>query len=200
MHRRRSFRLWMHRWRSLWLWIHRWRSLWLWLHSWLRLFIVFLSRLTTYPDELVRVFRLPWCVLVRTLVLRFIKNDEVLTFCRRMASSLSVRDVLLKVAERELILDVLRLSRSLIQCSYSAEPGRLLLVCFHMDWLVASTFVYLYVSWVYVIVEPCIMYFRKLIPLRFRLLDWEIRRIEYIVWICIDCYTTNIDKVWRVLF
>ena len=60
-----------------------------------------------------------------------------------MASSLSVRDVLLEVAERELILDVLGLSGSLIQCNYSAKPGRLLLVCFHMDWLVASTFVYL---------------------------------------------------------
>ena len=178
-----------------------WRSsLWLGLHSWLGLFIVFLSRLTAYPDELVRVFRLPWCVLVRTLVLRFIKNDEVLTFCWRMTSSLSVRDVLLKVAERELVLDVLRLSSSLIQCNYSAEPGRLLLVCFHMDWLVASTFVYLYVGWVYVIVEPCIMYFRKLIPLRFRLLDLEIRCIEYIVWICINCYTTNINKAWWVLF
>ena len=121
-----------------------WRSsLWLGLHSWLGLFIVFLSRLTAYPDELVRVFRLPCCVLVRSLVLRLIKDDEVITFCRRMTSSLSVRDVLLKVAERELILDVLCLSGSLIQCNYSAKPGRLLLVCFHMDWLVASTFVYL---------------------------------------------------------
>ena len=59
-----------------------------------------------------------------------------------MASSLSVRDVLLKVAERELIFDLLGLSSSLIQCNYSAESGWFLLVGFHMDWLVASTLIY----------------------------------------------------------
>lgn len=59
---------------------------------------------------------------------------------------MSVGDILLEIAERELTLDLLSPCCCLVQSEHSTEPGRLLRVGLHINRLATSTLIYLNVG------------------------------------------------------
>ena len=76
------------------------------------------------------------------LIVPFVEDDEVITLCRKKTCSLGVWDILLMLTEWENILNLLRLSGSLIQSKYSAKFGWLLGVIHRFNWFISCTFVY----------------------------------------------------------
>ena len=76
------------------------------------------------------------------LIVPFVEDDEVITLCRKKTCSLGVWDILLMLTEWENILDLLRLSSSLIQSKYPAKFDWLLGVIRRFNWFISCTFVY----------------------------------------------------------
>ena len=145
---------------------------------WLIIILLFVL-LTSNPEKPIWVLSLSCCI--RMLVVSFVEDDEVITLCRKKASSLSVWDILLMLTEWENILDLLRLSSSLVQSKYSAKFDWLLGVIRCFNGFISCTFVYSIVGLVYIVIEAYISCSMINVPFRFNLYNFKFRCVKPII-------------------